>query len=66
MAKKNRWVVDGKVWLSVPEAARQLNTTSPAIRRMMSSNVLEWCQLKIDSSLVVSADSVVKKSLEKI
>lgn len=49
---------EGKVYYSVPDAARYLGTTATKIRQIMIAK-LEWTQARVNGKLIVSADSLL-------
>lgn len=49
---------DGKLYMTVSEAAKSLKTTATKIRALMGSEDLYWTQLRTNGKLWVSAESV--------
>lgn len=59
--QKNRYIIDGKVWLRVSYAAHLLGSTTPVIKKMMSSNTLDWRHTRANSrTFVVEEEGVLK------
>jgi hypothetical protein len=51
--------VQSSKWLSVPEAARLLRTTTPVVRRLIADGLLEWGQTRANGPIKVTLASVV-------
>lgn len=49
---------EGKVYYSVPDAARYLGTTATKVRQIMIAK-LDWTQARVGGKLIVSAESLV-------
>ena len=49
---------EGKLYMTVSEAAKSLKTTATKIRALMGSEDLYWTQLRTNGKLWVSAESV--------
>ena len=49
---------EGKLYMTVSEAAKSLRTTATKIRALMGSEDLYWTQLRTNGKLWVSAESV--------
>jgi hypothetical protein len=59
-------VVNGKTLLSMPEAARQIGTTTTVIKRLMGEGVLDYDQVTANGKILIPLESVVKYRLEKL
>lgn len=51
--------IESTKWLSVPEAARLLGTTTPIVRRLMGEGLLEWGQPRANGPIKVTLASAV-------
>ena len=56
---------DGKLYMTVSEAAKSLKTTATKIRALMGSEDLYWTQLRTNGKLWVSAESVADYKRQK-
>lgn len=59
MRVERRIVHEGRVWYSVPAAARLLHKTTATIREIMGKGEVDWTQLKTDGKLLVAVDSIL-------
>jgi hypothetical protein len=59
MPAKGKINHQGKAWLSVASAARQLGTTTGKVRELMGRGELAWAQPRANGKLYISAESVV-------
>jgi hypothetical protein len=50
---------NGQDWITVPAAARFLETTAAKVREVMGSGEIEWTQIKEGRKLFVSLQSVL-------
>lgn len=66
MSTKKQRVVNGKTWLSMPEAARQIGTTTTVIKRLMGEGVLDYDQVAANGKILIPLESVVKYRLKKL
>jgi hypothetical protein len=59
MRVERKIVHEGRVWYSVPAAARLLHTRTAKVREIMGKGEVDWTQLKTDGKLLVAVDSIL-------
>ncbi len=59
MRVERKIIHEGRVWYSVPAAARLLHMRTAKMREIMGSGEVEWTQLKAGGKLLVAVDSIL-------
>ena len=59
MKSKDKVILDGAVYYSVPATAKLLGVTKPQVRILMGKGELEWTQFQPNGPLYVAAISLV-------
>lgn len=59
MRVERKIIHEGRVWCTVPAAARLLHTTTARVREVMGQGQVEWIQLKTDGKLLISVESLL-------
>lgn len=59
MRVERKTVHEGRVWHSVPAAARLLRTKTVKVREIMGPGDVEWTQLKAGAKLLILVQSLL-------
>lgn len=59
MALKPSYTIDGRTWMPLSRAASLLGTNIAAVKRLMGSGDLDWCQLRPGSTTFLIDEAAV-------
>lgn len=59
MRVERKIIHEGRVWYSVPAAARLLHTRTEKVREIMGKGEVEWTQLRTGGKLLIAVDSLL-------
>jgi len=65
MRVERKIIHEGRVWYTVPGAARFLHTATARVREIMGEGQVEWIQLKTDGKLLISVESLLRYEQQK-
>ena len=65
MRVERKIIHEGRVWYTVPGAARLLHATTARVREVMGQGQVEWIQLRTDGKLLVSVESLLSYEQRK-
>lgn len=58
MAVKTQKMHEGKLYYSMPAAARLLGTTTPKLKQLLIPEGFEWANFRVNGPIWVSAESI--------
>jgi hypothetical protein len=65
MRVERKIIHEGRVWYTVPGAARFLHTATARVREIMGEGQVEWIQLRTDGKLLISVESLLRYEQQK-
>lgn len=64
--RKTRYEIDGRSWVRISRAAELLGTNAQGVRKLMTEGLLDWRQLRANSStLLVDLTTVLNQRSER-